>query len=487
MRLVPGARTIDDAYITYRYARNLLSGLGLVYNTGQPVFGATTPLYVFLLAAVGFPLGGPQAPFPILSLVINTIADGISCMLLVRIGERLGFRRAGLAAALVWAIAPYSVTFAIGGMETSVFVALLLATFYLYLTDRPVIAGLTGSLSLLTRPDALLFLIPLGIERLRRLWLPRSSSDQRLPVRPAELVAFLLPLAAWSIYATVSLGTPIPRSMAAKALAYHLPANAGVIRLLQHYATPFMGNLAFGTWWIRLGVLLFPLMFALGALTALRKSGSSWALLGYPIVYFVAFAIANPLIFRWYLTPPLPIYFLGIFLGAERLARDLKRSHILTGFALLALALLINGWSLRPDHGPSRPAPKMAYIKLELLYQDAARIVQPRLGPDDLLASGDIGVLGYLTNARILDTVGLITPRAAEFYPLPDDRYVANYAIPPRLITQSQPDVLVILEVYGRRTLLQDPAFLSSYTLIETIPTDMYGSQGMLIYAREGS
>ncbi|MCC6188386.1 MAG: hypothetical protein IT318_05100, partial [Anaerolineales bacterium] len=42
-RLLAGPRTIDDAFITFRYARNLLAGSGLVFNPGENVLGTTTP------------------------------------------------------------------------------------------------------------------------------------------------------------------------------------------------------------------------------------------------------------------------------------------------------------------------------------------------------------------------------------------------------------------------------------------------------------
>src|SRR5687767_9880728 len=54
----------DDAFITYRYARNLAEGLGMVYNPGapwEPVLGTTTPGYTVLLAglyALGLPMIG---------------------------------------------------------------------------------------------------------------------------------------------------------------------------------------------------------------------------------------------------------------------------------------------------------------------------------------------------------------------------------------------------------------------------------------------
>jgi hypothetical protein len=38
-RMLPGPRTIDDSYITFRYARNILAGEGFVYNSGEAVLG----------------------------------------------------------------------------------------------------------------------------------------------------------------------------------------------------------------------------------------------------------------------------------------------------------------------------------------------------------------------------------------------------------------------------------------------------------------
>ena len=153
-------------------------------------------------------------------------------------------------------------------------------------------------------------------------------------------------------------------------------------------------------------------------------------------------------------------------------------------FALPLLSLL-NAWQIHPDHGLDRPAPEMAYIQLELLYQQAADTVTPLLQPGDVLAAGDVGVLGFYTGAHILDTVGLNSPQTLKYYPLDADAYVINYAIPTELILDEAPDWLVILEVYGRNTLLQDERFVAQYELLKTLPTDIYGSQGMMVWKKK--
>jgi hypothetical protein len=50
--MTAGAHPIDDAYITFRYARNLAGGLGLVYTPGESVLGTTAPLWALFLGAL---------------------------------------------------------------------------------------------------------------------------------------------------------------------------------------------------------------------------------------------------------------------------------------------------------------------------------------------------------------------------------------------------------------------------------------------------
>ncbi len=454
-----------------------------MYNPGQAVLGTTTPLFALLLSALGIPFGGSDASFPLLALVVSAAADAATAYLLIRIGSRLGSTWAGVAAALIWAVHPWSVTFAIGGMETSLFIALLSATFYLHLTGQPIMAAGTGGLALLTRPDALIFLVPLLIDRVYiSLRKRRNSRGVGLP----EAAAFGAPVGLWIVFSTLSYGSPVPQSLFAKAVAYQLPAGAGLVRLLQHYATPFIWHEILGSTWIAIGLFLFPTLFALGALLAVRATSRAWPLFVYPWIYLLAYSIANPLLFRWYLVPPMPLYLLGIFLGVARVSRDLKHWLPLAVFTLLGLFGTLSAWTARPDHGPTRPAPEMAFIELELLYERAANALSNSLQPGDVLAAADIGTLGYYAPGEILDLLGLISPKSTEYYPLPTSAYVINYAVPSTLVADLRPEFIVILEVYGRNTLLQDRQFRLNYELQEELSTDIYGSDGLLIFSRSG-
>jgi hypothetical protein len=300
-------------------------------------------------------------------------------------------------------------------------------------------------------------------------------------------LAFGAPLVVWLAGSLAYFGSPIPHSIFAKSVAYQIPAEAGLVRLLQHYATPFLEHEMLGLGWIRVGIVLYPALYLLGAFSATRENRAGWPILAYPVLYLLAFAVANPLLFRWYLTPPLPMYFLGLFIGASRVSKDIRSRVPLLAFATLALASTASAWALTPDHGPRRPAPKMAFIELELLYEHAAELVETRLSSNQVLAASDIGALGYYTGARILDMLGLVSAEASQYYPAPLSMYVINYAIPPDLVRDLKPDLVVMLEVYGRNGLLLDPAFQESYQLVDELPTDIYGSRGLLIFVRKES
>jgi hypothetical protein len=487
VRWIPGIRIIDDAYITFRYVENILDGHGFVYNLGDPVLGTTTPLYTLMLVSITWLFQFTGAQIPDLAVGFNAALDGITCLVLWRLGTHLHSSKAGVGTAVLWAFAPFSVTFSIGGLETSLLVLLLISSVYAYQKDNKALSAFLGSLAILTRPDAVILVGLLSLHFMIDLIKNRSRGFFK------EACALIIPLAIWGVISTFLFGSPIPQSVQAKMVAYHLPEAAALIRLIQHYATPFMLHYVVGApVAIAIGMILYPFLFVVGARQALRADPRIIPFVLYPWLYFVIFSAANPLIFRWYLTPPLPAYFLFIIIGAETISvsilaklnwrKSIKQAVIWSAILVLPLLSTLSAWELKPDHGPNRPAPQMAWIKLELIYEQIAIALLPDIKSNTVIAAGDVGALGYVTKASILDTVGLNSPQAVAYYPLPPEAYVINYAIPSELILDYRPDIIVFLEIYGRNTLLQNDRFLETYRPYLEIPTTIYGSKAMYVY-----
>src|SRR5215510_13476622 len=93
----------DDAFITYRYAQNLVMGYGFVYNPGEPsVLGTTTPLYTLLLA-LGGKISGQEIRW--VSHVISILSLWLGGLVLYVLGRDHQPRLAG-AMALVYITQP---------------------------------------------------------------------------------------------------------------------------------------------------------------------------------------------------------------------------------------------------------------------------------------------------------------------------------------------------------------------------------------------
>jgi 4-amino-4-deoxy-L-arabinose transferase-like glycosyltransferase len=506
-RALPGPRTIDDAFITFRYSANLLDGFGFVYNPGVQTLGTTTPLWALLMAAIAGLTGGRD--FPWYALTLSALIDALNTACIFLIVHRLtGRDRVAVIPALAWAISPMSVTFAVGGMETSLAILWGLAGFTLYLYRDParpgfdLALGACIGLGLLTRVDTVLWIGPLVLAH----WIAilRERADQPLWRRiswrtwlTAALIVLPFMIAAWAYF-----GSPIPNSVTAKRNAYIVEPNAALIRLIQTYATPFFEFDTFGPVGAMIAAFVYPALFVIAVVSVARRDARALALFAYPILYFIVFSLLVGLIFRWYMAPPLPAWMIALTVGLWALLRPLAESPrpalrplgtvILAAVGGLWLFMSLNAWTLTPDHGAlaGRPAPIMAWHRIELLYADMARYLRDELGisPTTRVAAGDIGAIGFYSGAVIVDTVGLVTPENTRYYPVDPALIIpgGNYAIPPQLIHDARPDYLVTMEGFVRLGLARDPWFIANYRLILEYPTDFYGT-GMQLWARQPS
>jgi len=210
----------DDAFISFRYAQNLVEGHGLVYNVGERVEGYTNLLWTLMLAA-GMAAGGD--PIRIGAWLGIACYVGLAATLACiswRRRER-GQPFLPLAAGCVL-VSPDFHDWATGGLETSLFTwlataALIASRAAAASRSAALGAGALLSLLLLTRPDGLLFAGAAAGGLV--LWPPRTAGATASR-RGAALLLVLpaLTLAALVAWKLVYYGELLPTAFHSKSV-----------------------------------------------------------------------------------------------------------------------------------------------------------------------------------------------------------------------------------------------------------------------------
>jgi arabinofuranosyltransferase len=150
----------DDAYISFRYAENLVQGNGLVFNAGERVEGYTNFSWT-VWSALGLRLGADAELWSIIWGIIF-YAGSLVVLALHHLHQRNKGANTGFAlpvAAILAAAHTDWHVYATGGLETSLFTFLVLAGYVLLVDGKRVLAaGLVFCLATLTRPDGALFI-----------------------------------------------------------------------------------------------------------------------------------------------------------------------------------------------------------------------------------------------------------------------------------------------------------------------------------------
>ncbi len=422
----PRAFPLDDAYIHLCYARNLAQGNGFSFNPGEPSFGTTSPLWVFILALF--------IRFLEPHLLVRLIA-GICLWLSLYLGSaiiREQLREKSLSTpvkvffiffpALFLAASGNFLWIVFSGMESALFCALTLASIFLLIRKKPAWFGypLMGLL-VLTRFEAV-FLIPLVL-----LWQWFHLEDKKKMW--GILVSIVLPLAfhAWAYFA---LGHFLPTTRSGK-LASDL-FNSGI---------SLKGGWVFFTrhilyLWHTQQIFQPALLLAIAAVLSLIWTNKSKINIG-PAGMLAIFAL---MIFLYHdqffrstqlLTPYhnfryQVLFFPAVAIGLTAifgrlyeigLAQKKDASAIIW---ILVIVMVPSSVFLRKWHTLFLDQSR----HVEEVHQLAARWASYNLPESSRIACFDIGSLGFYSDRYVIDLGGLTDPK---IYPYLRKKEVGGY------------------------------------------------------------
>lgn len=416
--------TIDDAFITFRYARNIAAGHGAVFNPGERIEGFTSPLWLGLASTaevVGVPpeqmckVVGIAAIVFLLTWLGWLAAPGFRLINQPDHRDIRNWTRLVAASAVLIVIATHGplVVGAVSGLETTANAVLIAALFLSAYGGKdwrwPAI---WGCLAMLCRPENVLLL---GAHATGVWLLQRNRRRQTsLAVASWAMVGGIMFITRYAYY-----GTWVANTAAAK-----LGAETTALLGGWHYLKAWLSDygwlpivaVAIVAWRRAWRIGLHAGFLVAAQLVFLFVSGGDWMpgyrfLLPAATILFVAchLAIVDPDVQS--LQGNSPEFEQGTprhaTIGDQQLPQLLASSigpraaGITLCIAMLAIAwqlqsLRVQRWQLQDE-----------VSSLAVLRDGPADYLKRHADPDDILAARDVGLVGYASPCRVLDLVGL--------------------------------------------------------------------------------
>ncbi|HEX8372419.1 MAG TPA: hypothetical protein VF585_06545 [Chthoniobacterales bacterium] len=417
---------IDDAYITMRYAENFARGDGLVYNVGERVIGFTSPLFQSLLAAAKYLFQGVSTR--LLQSVFNYGFFAIAAWFAIQ----LFLRRHLLCAVPVLLLLyfPY-IDATLSGLETTLVLAVIFGTLHLLAQERYGPAIVLATVSILVRPEGVFFLALVGLFAVIK--------GKQLYWKSVLLGAALLAVWVCSTYAYY--GSVLAQSMLAKSAHVTQAAWGGFS------TSPWDKNvlLAFGfsdisyvNWSgsTRLFLVVFALLgVALLCFSLVQNFREGSFLLIPPAFYLCAWAFyvaGQPIrIFSWYTIPTSLCFFIAVLDGCtrliERIGWRIPRPLTMAAFALACIGSIAFALPHRAD-----------YLKRKLPEMERFAAYVGAIPGAKSIMLGDIGLVGYTSGLRVIDSVGLVSTGVLNLAPPGEMGYLSD------LLRREQPSVVCL-------------------------------------------
>ncbi len=393
----------DDAYVSFRYARNAVRGEGLVYNPGERVEGYTNFLWTALAAV---PLArGAADPLPFMHAA-SAVLWWASYALLLGLGVALWAEGLWAAPLLVVPLAvhwSFNLWF-FSGMETPLVTFCTIAAVAAVALDprrhawAPAAASLSAVALILTRPDGVVvFAALLAVVAWRDgAWLrhhPRPALAAALP-----LLLLLVPYQAWRLW---YYGALYPNTYYAKAA--YLPFWRRGISYVAHYV------------WIYRLWPFFIVFGAAGARTPLARRFLVAALAASAAVALYVARLGGDFMEWRFLTPVSGVLYPAVVVAAAAYG-ERWRGRGVGWVSGAAVAALLTWATLAAEPAArTRGLPEQETIALLRRYGDpgrfdwrtAAQLFDAVLPPDVRVATTSAGIIPFFCDRHTLDLHGL--------------------------------------------------------------------------------
>ncbi|MCX8071161.1 MAG: hypothetical protein N3C12_01735 [Candidatus Binatia bacterium] len=454
---------LDDAYITFAYARNWVEGHGIDFNVGERVEGYTCVLWV-VLSALGLWVGFSIEPWSTWLGVTFAVGSALAAAGLAAELLPANWRRAAVGAALLVPLGPPLSWRAASGMETTLFAFLVTSSFWMHVrtSGRSPWVGVLAALAALTRPEGWLLGVLLSADALRH------QGRKGVGVGLA-FAAIFAPYFAWRVW---YYGYLLPNTFYAKVGSTAEQVARGWV-YLKLFLWDWGLVLLLASWIPLLTTGWRPLI---GIYTFLALYAAYVVSVGGDVFHFFRF---------W--TPIVPTLCALTYAGVLTM---LQRSPIWQDRPLPAAVTVMAACWLATSTAKAVSA-HLQHRKAENFLVGAStnvcRCLLRKTTADDRIAALGIGVLKWCSNRHIVDMLGLTDLHIARYSKVPMGGGLAGHEkYDSRYVLSLKPKYILLppLEPHGlslpaQRDMWGQPEFLEMYQKDECGYRRKEGAEGL--------
>jgi len=396
--------TLDDSWIHVQFARTIYEGIPWEYSPGYPSTGSTSPLWSVILSCIFWFTSEPSGIIwgvYIISAIFYIFSTYLAGRIIANYLESIEW---GIVASVAFVLVPRNSWLMLSGMETPVFVFILLLSIAVLDKDEmkyDLMLGVLAGLAFLARPEGIIIIFCILV-RFVILTLKRKVTLVRFGVLLLSGAMALMVALPWVLHCLSVTGYPLPDTFYAKV---HSPTTTE-IEAWDIFWTYFVRELPFLPVAAFLGIILIvkgrPFAWLIPtSLTVLYRLSTPYASLinnnRYLLPVFDLFLIAA--------IASIAIMFRVVFLGFLEMPDTLSvKSLSVLVIAVLIIVPMIPSYSYQATFY-GKAAGNINDMQVEI-----GQWLNENTPPNAIFATHDAGALRFFSNRTMIDLAGLVSP-----------------------------------------------------------------------------
>lgn len=402
---------LDDPWIHLTFAKNLAHYFSFSYFKNEMVTaGSTSPIYTIILA-IGFFITGNEM---LLSYILGILFFVLGTLAFYRLAS-FEFNKENMFAMFctgIFIIDKWLNFISVSGMETTMFIFFLLLCAYFYRERKAIPFSVMLGLIMWARPDGVVFIIAVILDYLLVRFYSKEENYLKLftdtDLKRIALV-FIGITGLYFLMNYILSGSILPNTYNAK-LTYYSPEFRSRTEFLKYEVWEYFKA---GSYYVLgLGFIFTLLKFLYDIYNRNYNQNTLYILFifGLIFVYWLKLPYAHR--FGRYMMPIIPFFILAGTIGFRDLSRLINRysNNALFSKSVFYILIGITYFIGIKNYDENREG---YAVQCKYIYDrqvKAAEWIKNNTAENDVIATHDVGAIGYYSDRKIVDVAGLVTP-----------------------------------------------------------------------------